>query len=663
MGYLKYVNTLQGTKNNIRCSNGNTLPLTQLPFGMSSFAPQTNGANQWWFDPTVPSIEGIRLTHQPSPWINDYGTLLITPQWDVRQDVIPAAWSGYRMRDSEFAPDYINVKFLKSRATLELAPTLRGASVRVRFDEEDGYVSIFNIFGKGFFRPDRENGIIYGATDGNKAGQAKDFKMYFALRPKNDWIDFDKTEVVADGEENAVLHIAVKNSADAAEFDLGISYISYEYALRSCEDVTVEEARELCGAAWEEYLSKIAIKDSDEEVMKTFYSCMYRTGLFPQAAYETDEESRAVHYSPYTGEVHSGVRYTGNGFWDTFRTVLPMYSLIHPELYRDFMLSLLSDYKEGGWIPRWTAMGESGCMPSTLTDSVIAQAILCDIVDRDTAAELLEGMVHHAQTPAPESRFGRNGIEDYLRYGYVPLNHKESVNLTLDFAYSDYCIAQVMHKLGDQREENYRKRAQNYRNIYDSATGFMRAKDSSGKFREPFDPYGWGGDYTEAGAWQTSLFVPHDIEGLAELMGGKVALLARLDEIFESEPLYRMGGYGCEIHEMTEMAISDFGLCSINNQPSFSIPYLYACMGRKDKTEYWIKRMCAEAFNSGYEGYPGDEDNGSMAAWYILSMIGYYPINPGNDQWVDIEASVEGKICGVDIEDFKNSRKGVSINE
>ena len=478
MKYLDYVNVLQGTKNNIRFSNGNVLPLTQLPFGMAAFSPQTNGANQWWFDPTIPSVEGIRLTHQPSPWINDYGTLLIAPQWDKIADNPSVGWSGYRLDKACMRPDYVSIRFLRSRADFELVPTVRGGVARIGFDCEGSVVSVFNIFGEGEFFADREAGVVYASTTGNKAGRAENFKMHVAIRQKNDWIDFDNINIVCNGEEKAVLHIGVKAGCDMAEFDIGISYISREFALNNCEDLSFDEARELASEDWENYLSLIETEEENEEKKKTFYSCMYRTGLFPQAAYEIDGDGNAVHYSPYTGKVHNGVRYTGNGFWDTFRTVLPLYSLIYPELYSDFLKSILSDYREGGWIPRWTAMGESGCMPSTLTDSVIAQGILCNLADRETAMGLLEGMRKHAENAAPEKRFGREGIEEYIRLGYVSSAYNESANLTLDFAYSDYCIAQVMKKLGETKDEEiYRKRALNYRNIFDKETGFMRVKD------------------------------------------------------------------------------------------------------------------------------------------------------------------------------------------
>ena len=372
--------------------------------------------------------------------------------------------------------------------------------------------------------------------------------------------------------------------------------------------------------------------------MISFYSCMYRTGLFPHMAYEVTKEGKNVHYSPYTGKVYEGIRYTDNGFWDTYRTNFPLYTMINRQLYRDMMESVLHDYEEGGWLPRWTAMGESGCMPSTLLDSMIAQAVVDGIVDETMARKLLKGMLHHANHAAPEERFGRTGILEYLQYGYVPCDlYKESVNLTLDFAYGDYCIAKVAEVLGETKiQEEYLARSMSYKNLYDPVTGFMRAKNTDGTFKEPFDPDSWGGDYTEASAWQTLFSVPHDLNGLCQLMGGKEAVLKRLDTIMANEPVYRVGGYGREIHEMTEMAVTNVGMCEMNNQPGFSLPYLYAFFGEKEKSRALVEKICKEQFGSGIDGFPGDEDNGSTAGWYILSCIGKYPVCPGDSTWVEI---------------------------
>lgn len=386
---------------------------------------------------------------------------------------------------------------------------------------------------------------------------------------------------------------------------------------------------------------------------------MYRTGLFPHTAHETDVDGRTVHYSPHTGKIHPGVRYTDQGFWDTSRTLLPLFSLIRRDLYADIVESALNDYRESGWLPKWISPGETGGMPGTLIDSVLAQAATRRLTAPDTLKEILAAMRHHADHQAPENRFGRHGVEDYLHLGYVPGDrYSESVNLTLDYAYGDYCIARVAALLKDTRtSQEYLVRSENYKSLFDSQSGFMRARTAAGEFVTPFDPCCWGRDYTEACAWQTTFQVPHDLPGLAELMGGKATLLQKLDQIFEQKPIYRVGGYGKEIHEMTEMAAADYGLCAISNQPSFLLPYLYACFGEEEKTIYWVDRICREAFHSGPDGFPGDEDNGSMAAWYLLSCIGLYPVCPADDTWIKIPARFSGTIYGESIETFKERER------
>ena len=373
---------------------------------------------------------------------------------------------------------------------------------------------------------------------------------------------------------------------------------------------------------------------------------MYRTGLFPHKAYEIDENGNAVHYSPYFGDARKGKRYTDTGFWDTYRTPFPLFSITQPELYKDVIEGALCDYEECGFLPRWVSIGEVGCMPSTLIDSVFAHAVTCNLVDRDTAKRMLEAMIHHANVTSADERFGRNAVDKYNQYGYVPCDMaKESVNLTLDFAYGDYCIAVIAKAVGENTiYEEYSARAKRYKHIFDVDTGFMRAKLSDGQFKNNFYPETWGGDYTEAAAWQTTFSVPHDLEGLATLMGGKDALLKKLDELFDTDPIYRVGGYGLEIHEMTEMATVDLGQCAISNQPSFLLPFIYAYFGDTEKTKYWVERICDDHFSYEFDGFPGDEDNGTTAAWYIFAKLGKYPVCPADGKWIAFDENPKAHI-------------------
>ena len=653
MGYLQYVNVKQGTFSEHRFSNGNTLPLTQLPFAMTGFSPQTEDRGGWFYHPASRSLEGVRLTHQPSPWIGDYGAFLLTPQTDAVLDSPARAWSGYRPADAVLTPNYLKVSFLRARTVFELTPTVRGCKLRLAFPaDRTPYLSLFPVYSNYTFHVDYDKNSVYATSDGARGDFRVDFKTYLVLR-FSALIDREKT-VCADD----YLHIAFceKN----VEADAATSYISFSQAEANCDaecsGVTFDEQRANGEAVWEAYLSRIEIEPTDDRQMRTFYSCMYRTGLFPHKAYEL-ADGKPVHYCPFDGTVRPGVRYTDNGFWDTYRTEYPLLARIAPQEYAEMLEGFIADYVDGGWLPRWPSIGERGCMPSTLIDAVIADAAVKGIIGKDLLEIALEGMLKHANTDAPNEDLGRQGATAYLKYGYVPkdiLDH-DSVNLTLDAAYGDFCIAQVAHVLGKTEIESvYRKRALNYRNLFDETTGFMRGKTTEGEFVDPFDPYDWGGDYTEGSAWQSSFAVPHDVDGLAALYGGRENLLKKLDALFSAQPLYNIGGYGCEIHEMTEMAAVDFGQCAISNQPSFHLPYLYAALGVPEKTAYWVRRLCEEAFSDTDDGFPGDEDNGTTAAWYILSTLGIYDICPGKNETIRIPMLCKkANILGKDISDIR----------
>ena len=631
--YLPYVNIRMGTSSVMKYSTGNTLPLTQLPFAMASFCPQTErvkGAENWFYNPNMPFLEGVRLTHQPSPWIGDYGTFVMCPQNEVVANDAEGARGGFRQRDAQLCPDYLKIHFLRSNAVFELTPAMYGGMVRLALlDKRESYLSFLPVDGEYTYRLEKEKGALYGTSNLQSRGTAKDFKMYFAVKFLGDVVDFDRSYQGKD-----YIHVALK--AQKLEAYIGISYISHQMAEASIDrellGKSFEQIRQGAKDAWEEKLARIEIETDCQEQKRTFYSCLYRCFLFPHRAYEIEKNGESVHYSPIDGTVKDGVYYTNTGFWDTARTQFPLFSLIARGEYEEMLRGFVKVYEENGFLPRWHSLDEVGCMPSTLIDTVVLDAVYNGVGDKDLWEKALEGMIHHANVKGKEKRFGRDGVEEYLKYGYVPCNlYKESVNLTLDAAYGDWCIAQIAKHLGkNELYAEYMARAKNYRNIFDKESGFMRGKDTNGEFRPNFDPTSWGTDYTEGSAYQSSHFVPHDIEGLCELYGSKEALKRKIDEIFEAPPTYRVFGYGGEIHEMTEMAQVDFGQCAISNQPSFHIPYLYAYLGEKEKCEYWVEKMCKELF-SWVSGYPGDEDNGSMSAWYIFSTLGLYPLCAGKE--------------------------------
>ncbi len=650
MKYCELVNTKQGSKSTHRYSNGNTLPLVQLPFGMAAFAPQTVEGNvRWYYHPDSRSFEGIRLTHQPSPWIADYGAMLFMPQnkklggFDGED-----RWSGFRPEDAVLTPYYLKYTLLRSRSVIELAPTERGAAIKVDFDENgDNYFTVVSVKGMNSFRFDAKTNTLFASTDMHMSGEAVKFKNYIVFKFPEGSVDAEKTLISSDDKfrngtkcrgKKAGIHLYL--NCKSTEIKLASSYISFDQAMlnfkNELEDKGFDETKTAAEELWESYLLRVKIEAKDEKQLKTFYSCMYRAFLYPHKCYEYDKNGNAVHYCPHDGSIRPGVRYTDNGFWDTYRTVYPFFSLVAKDEFKEMLKAFIYEYKESGWLPRWLSIGECGCMPSTLVDAVICDGAVKGFIDKETLEVALEGMLKHATTNAPQKRFGRNGAEAYCKLGYVPYeSEKESVNLTLDAAYGDWCIAEIAKILGKTDiEKEYRKRALNYQNLFDPETGFMRPKDKNGVFRPDFTPYGWGRDYTEGSAWQNSFAVPHDIEGLAELYGGKEKLIEKIDELFAAPPHYEIIGYGCEIHEITEMAAVDFGQCAISNQPSFHIPYIYSALGCVEKSAYWAEKLCEEAFSFEDDGFPGDEDNGTTAIWYIFGVLGLYPFCPGKPEFV-----------------------------
>lgn len=675
MKYCNLVNTKQGSKSTHRFSSGNTLPLVQLPFGMAAFAPQNVEDNiRWYYHPDSRSLEGIRLTHQPSPWIADYGAMIFMPQNKLMGGFDGEdRWSGYRPEDAVLTPYYLKTRFLRSRADLELAPTERGAAVKITFDEDgDNYFSFVPVKGNCAYRFDAKANILYASTDMHMSGEAVKFKNYIVIKFPEGSVDAEKTLISNDNKfrkgtkcrgKKAGIHIALAEKA--VEIKLATSYISFSQALLNLETEllgkSLKEVKKSAEDIWESYLSRVKIETKDKKLLKTFYSCMYRAFLYPHKCYEYDKKGKPVHYCPHDGSTRSGVRYTDNGFWDTYRTVYPFFALVAKDELREMLRAFIMEYTESGWLPRWLSIGEVGCMPSTLIDAVICDGAVKGFIDNDLLEIALEGMIKHSVTNAPHRRFGRNGAETYCKLGYVPYDEeKESVNLTLDAAYGDWCIAEIAKILGkNDIETEYRKRALNYKNLFDPETGFMRAKDKKGNFRPDFTPIGWGRDYTEGSAWQNSFAVPHDIEGLAELYGGKEKLIEKIDELFATPPHYEIIGYGCEIHEITEMAAADFGQCAISNQPSFHIPYIYSALGNVEKTAYWVEKLCKEAFSFEDDGFPGDEDNGTTAIWYIFGVLGLYPFCPGKPEYVKGIKQVDKAFIGekeLDVNKFEGNK-------
>ncbi len=625
---LEYVNAKIGSLNERRFSNGNVYPVTARPFGTAHFTVQTDGSSNWFYHPFSHAFEGIRLTHQPSPWVGDYGHMLFLPYSGELAEEPHKRWSSYRPERAVIKPHLLQVYLQRYRVGVSLAPTVRGATFLLENQTEKATGFALIPYVESSFTV--KGNEITGFTDAQSIWDFKGLREYFYLR-------FSESPVKVMRIENGGVALSFAGKRVTAEvaasfISVGQAKLNYERELAGVPFSSVEADAE---REWENMLSRIAVSDEEPERKKTFYSCLYRTMLYPRVFHEYDVSGMPVHYNADTCRTEKGVFYTDNGFWDTYRTVYPLLSILMPDRVREMIEGFINYAEETGWLPKWLSPGEFGLMPGTLVEAVIADACVKGIVDGDLRKRAYRALLKNAYASGAGTRHGRTGSEEYAKYGYVPNSFRESVNHTCDCAYGDFCIAQVARLEGDEEEaKKLYERSKNFRNLFDGESGFLRGKDIEGNVKKPFDPFDWGGDYCEGSAWQNGFSVYHDVEGLAELYGGRDKLRMKLDELFSSKPIFETGGYGEEIHEMSEMASVDFGQCAISNQPSFHLPWLYAALGDRCKTEFWVEKLASEAFSSASDGFPGDEDNGTMAAWYVFACLGFYPLCPAKKEFV-----------------------------
>lgn len=413
------------------------------------------------------------------------------------------------------------------------------------------------------------------------------------------------------------------------------SFISPAQALvnfsREVGGKSLAQVREEARKQWNSYLGRIEAEGGSEEQLRTFYSCLYRTLLFPREFYEFDAQGKPVYYSPYNGKIQDGYMYTDNGFWDTFRAVHPLFTLLYPEVSERVTQSILNAYDESGFMPEWASPGHRECMIGNNSISLLTDAWMKGI--RTICPEkALEAMIHQTEARHPGiSSVGRDGFGYYDRLGYVPYPEvHEATAKTLEYAYVDWCVARFADSIGRKEiADTYYRKALNYRNLYYPDYGFMWAKDANGKWRDAFDATEWGGPFTEGSSWHWTWSVLHDPEGLSRLMGGHTAMEARLDSMFTAPNTYNYGTYGFVIHEIAEMVALDMGQYAHGNQPVQHAIYLYDYIGRPWKTQKHVREVMDKLYHSGSKGYCGDEDNGQTSAWYVFSAMGFYPVCPG----------------------------------
>lgn len=628
------VNLLQGTNSTRVFSRGNTLPIAALPFGMAHWTIQSSSTDSWMFHPADGRFQGFRSTHQLSPWLADYGHAVFLP-FCGECDVLPEKRSSsWQVETAKLHPYSLRLVLNRYGAEVELVPSERCAIIKANLRENRRPGFLVEAPGDtGVIRAEALSSTIRFESNASRGGVPKNFTTYYVVRFAEQWESFDLPQV----SENRVATVRFKRGG-SIEARIATSFISFEQAEKNLDrelgSKPIEEIRAEAQKRWAECFSRIDIEGSSDDQQRIFYSCLYRALLFPRLWHEPDAEGKLNHFSPYNGKVVPGVMYADHGYWDTYRAWYPLMSIVYPDKLAEILQAWVNAYTEGGWLPQFPAPGYRACMTGSLIDAVFGDAAAKGICNFDLATAYAGMRKHATQLGNPEHGYGRRGIEDYLRLGYVPHDHvKQSVAETLDAAYGDFCIAQVARALGHTEEAAaFLNRSCNWRKIFDPETGFFRGKLATGAWLEPFDEFQWGSPYVEGSAWQHRWDVPHDIQGLIDAMGGGERAVAALEKMLAIPPIFRVGVCGQEIHEMSEMAAVNFGQYSHSNQPVHNLLYIFAMVGRPDRTQYWVRKVLTELYSS--DNFPGDEDTGSMAAWFILSAMGIYPLCPGKAEYV-----------------------------
>lgn len=644
---LDTIDTRHGSLNKVGFSNGNTLPYTGTPFGMNYFVLQSQNDSNWYFDPNYPIIQGFRLTHQPSPWMGDYSWMVFSPITGTPRDTeLTHLQSSYKENEAAFQPHQMKIESLRYRLDTTVVPTKRGARFEIERGSDKTLGLVLTSGEKVQYSLDKEQNRIAGILPQKVNNNQNTLNLYIVIdfkESKNlelslntfkDYKWYSESET-----DSGVVWLSLSTEEKTINCSLATSFISKEQAILNLEnEVTPYSTTQLIEQSkndWKQYLDRIKVKDRNKTKERNFDLYMYRMFLFPQTYYEVDHSGSPIHFDSYSETVKKGKFFTNNGFWDTYRTVYPLYSLIAPEKYKEILEGIRHFYNESGHLPKWLSPDERGLMPGTLINAVIADASSKGLLYDEEATLFLEAMVKEATVPSNDPRFGRAGVADMKEFGYVTDDEIENVNQTQDNAYSDYCIFQVAKNLGKESiAERFKKEALNYRNLFDSNTGFLRGKNTSGEFADSFIPEDWGFNYTEGSAWQNALAFYHDNQGYIDLLGGQNQFLEHLTKLANNKPLFEIGNYGMEIHEISELATNDFGQIGISNQPSFHIPYLYSYAGKPEYTQHIVKQLCMHAFSDGFDGFPGDEDNGSLSGWVIFSHLGFYPVTPGRPEYV-----------------------------
>ena len=643
------VNPLTGTLSKFELSTGNNYPVIALPWGMNFWTPQTGkNGDGWQYTYTADKIRGFKQTHQPSPWMNDYGMFSLMPITGeaVFDEEKRASWFSHKAEIAK--PYYYRVYLADYDITTEIAPTERAAMFRFTFPQEEMSYVVLDAYDRGsYVQIQPEKNRIVGYTTRNSGGVTKDFKNWFIIDFGSRSFDYtsvtDSKEIFTDRKELKDNHTGAivgfrTGHRDVITARVASSFISLEQAERNLNELGKKSFDEIASDGrkiWNDVLGRIQVEGGSEEQMRTFYSCLWRSLHFPRRFYEIDDKGNPIHYSPYNGQILPGYLFADTGVWDTFRCLFPFLNLVYPSMNEQMQAGLVNAYLESGYLPEWSSPGHRDCMIGQNSASVVADAYIKGIrvANQD---KLWDAVTYGAHHHLDRSASGRVGHDYYDRLGYVPCNVGigQNVARTLEYAYNDWSIYTLGKAMGKSEAElaPYKKAALNYANVYNPARKLMCGREEQGAFNADFVPENWSGEFCEGNSWHWSFCVFHDPAGLSKLMGGRDEMTEMMDSVFVLPSYLGLRSRGM-IHEMREMQVMDMGQYAHGNQPIQHMVYLYNWTGQPWKAQYWTREIMDKLYNPNADAYCGDEDNGQTSAWYVFSAMGFYPVCPGTKQY------------------------------
>lgn len=652
----RYVNKWIGT-----ASDGRVTPVASVPFGMMQIGADTRSCGSGYhYDDS--SVLGFSHLHKSGGGCADFLDILFMPL------PLNEAVDGDRLYSKQYQaalshqeekaePGYYSVNLYNKQLTVELTASRRCGIQRYRYtsggvipvvvdlnygsecactiqsehDVDTVYISAFELVDSCTIRG-------YRFSNGWTPGQQVYFYSRFSSPIKTCALYVDDRRIAetsfAEGRNIKAL-LSFENECGELTVKTALSSVSMEGAaanlLTEVQDKAFEEVRQAAFESWSRVLGQIEVETDDPKKKELFYTSLHNAMLYPFLMSDVDNRFRGPDYQVHQTD---GFDYYGGvvGLWDTFRAACPLLAMLNPEVTNDYVKTLLEHYKYAGQLPIWTLWGiENYQMTGIHSLPVITNAYLNGVRDFDTRLAL-EAMVTSAMKDTCGYSMGYFvGLENYKKYGYVPCDlEMESVARTLEYAFDDYALARFAEAVGAEQEAvRFMNRSSNYRNVIDPVTLLARGRTKDGGWRTPFDPLASShrrDDYCEGNGWQWTFFVPHDVEGLASLLGGKKALEARLDTLFSMSSELRGDNVSGDITGL-------IGQYAHGNEPGHHTIYMYNRVGRPDKTQKYVNQVLTTLYDNTPAGICGNEDTGQMSAWYVFSSLGFYPMNPASGQY------------------------------